>query len=52
MPGLEPRRHELEAALEEWHARIPDYRIAPDTELIYDGGGVFAIDSLPLEWEF
>ncbi len=49
--GSHLARHELEVALEEWHARIPEYRIAPDAKLVYDGGGVFAIDYLPLEWE-
>jgi len=29
------------------HPRLPD---RPHTKLFYDGGGVFAIDNLPLEW--
>jgi cytochrome P450 len=49
--GSHLARHELVVALEEWHARIPDYRIVPGAKLVYDGGGVFAIDYLPLEWE-
>ncbi len=49
--GSHLARHELEVALEEWHAVLPDYRIAPDAELVYDGGGVFAIDYLPLQWD-
>ena len=49
--GSHLARHELEVALEKCHAHIPDYRIVPDTKLVYDGGGVFAIDILPLEWE-
>jgi cytochrome P450 len=48
--GSHLARHELEVALEEWHARIPDYQIDPDAKLVYDGGGVFAIDYLPLQW--
>ena len=48
--GSHLARHELEVALEEWHAVIPDYRVTPDVELVYDAGGVFAIDYLPLEW--
>ena len=49
--GSHLARHELEVAMEEWHSAIPDYRIVPDAHIVYDGGGVFAIDSLPLEWE-
>ena len=49
--GSHLARHELEVALEEWHAVLPDYHIAPDAKLVYDGGGVFAIDYLPLEWD-
>jgi cytochrome P450 len=48
--GSHLARHELEVALEEWHKVLPNYRIVPDTKLFYDGGGIFAIDNLPLEW--
>ena len=43
-------RHELAVSLEIWHQLIPDYRISPGAQLAYQGP-VFAIDSLPLEWD-
>ncbi len=49
--GSHLARHELEVALQEWHAAIPDYRIAPDTRFSYHGGMVFALERLPLEWD-
>ncbi len=49
--GSHLARHELEVALKEWHAVIPDYHIPPEAKIVYDGGGVFAIDYLPLEWD-
>jgi len=49
--GSHLARHELEVALQEWHAAIPDYRVAPNTNFTYHGGMVFAIERLPLEWD-
>ena len=44
-------RHELAVALQEWHAQIPDYRVAEPDKIIFIGGGVLSIDALPLEWD-
>ncbi len=49
--GSHLARHELEVALQDWHAIIPDYRIPPETQFTYHGGGVFALEQLPLEWD-
>lgn len=48
--GMHLARAELVIALEEWHAQIPDYRIAPGTEL-RERGGQLKLMALPLEWE-
>lgn len=47
--GSHLARMELRVALEEWHARIPDYSLAPGTELIYDAN-LRQIEELPLVW--
>jgi cytochrome P450 len=49
--GSHLARHELEVALQEWHAAIPDYHVAPNTKFTYHGSAVFAIENLPLEWD-
>lgn len=43
-------RRELAIAIEEWHARIPDYWLGPFDELI-ERGGQLSLKSLPLEWD-
>jgi len=48
--GSHLARMELRFALEEWHARIPDYHLAPDQE-ISEHGGMFGLDSLSLAWD-
>lgn len=48
--GMHLARLELKVVLEEWHKRIPHYRVAPGTEL-RERGGQLTIPSLPLEWE-
>lgn len=48
--GMHLARAELVIALEAWHARIPHYRLAPDTELV-ERGGQLRLQSLPLTWE-
>jgi cytochrome P450 len=48
--GSHLARHELGVALAEWHARIPEYRIADDAEISYNGG-VLAMGTLPLVWD-
>jgi hypothetical protein len=37
--------------LQEWHAAIPDYRIADPAAISFTGGSVLAIRNLPLEWD-
>jgi hypothetical protein len=36
--------------LEEWHRRIPEYRIADGAEPEFHVGGVAGVDNLPLVW--
>ena len=48
--GSHLARLELRVAIEEWHARIPDYRIAAGAELRQHIGGVAGLDTLPLTW--
>ncbi|MGH3577056.1 MAG: cytochrome P450 [Mycobacterium sp.] len=45
--GSHLARLELRIALREWHLRIPDYRLAPGAELIYQPG-LRQIEKLPL----
>lgn len=47
--GSHLARLELRASLEEWHQRIPDYRIADDVELQYSPG-IRQAATLPLVW--
>ncbi len=47
--GSHLARLELRVALEEWHARVPDYALAPDTVLDYSPG-LRQIEHLPLVW--
>ena len=47
--GSNLARAELRVALEEWHRRIPDYRIAEGTELSYSLG-IRQTAELPLVW--
>jgi cytochrome P450 len=48
--GMHLARAELVIALEEWHKRIPDYRVATDEQLMERGGQV-RLQSLPLAWD-
>ena len=48
--GMHLARLELKVVLEEWHQRIPDYRIKPGTELT-ERGVQLSMPTLPLEWE-
>ncbi len=45
--GSHLARLELRTTLREWHRRIPDYELAPGTELSY-GMGLRQVDSVPL----
>ena len=47
--GSHLARRELRVAVEEWHRRIPDYRLAPDVEVV-EHGGMYGIDNLELVW--
>jgi cytochrome P450 len=44
-------RAEMRTFVEEWLKRIPNFRIAPGAKLEWRPGLVFALPSLPLEWE-
>jgi cytochrome P450 len=48
--GSHLARLELNIALEEWHKRIPDYRIDPSIP-IREHGGQIGLSNLPLEWD-
>jgi cytochrome P450 len=48
--GSHLARRELRIAMEEWHKRIPDYRVDPGVALCETGGQV-GLQSLPLRWE-
>jgi cytochrome P450 len=47
--GSHLARLELRCALEEWHSRIPHYRLT-DGQEISEHGGMFGLDSLSLTW--
>jgi cytochrome P450 len=47
--GSHLARLELKVALEEWHRRIPEYRIADGTEIQYSTG-IRQAERLPLVW--
>jgi cytochrome P450 len=47
--GSHLARLELRVALREWHKRIPDYEIEPDTELVYTTG-IRSIDYFPMRF--
>jgi cytochrome P450 len=49
--GSHLARLEMRIALEEFHRRIPSYRLAPGHKPTVHGGGVFGMDRLPLEWD-
>jgi cytochrome P450 len=49
--GAHLARLELNVALEEWHKRIPSYRVADGGKLEYHAGAIAALDSLPLQWD-
>jgi cytochrome P450 len=48
--GSHLARLELRVALEQWHRRIPDYRIADDVEVRYSAG-IRQAERLPLVWD-
>jgi len=48
--GSHLARREMKIALEEWHKRIPDYRLA-DGAAPKEHGGMLGLDSVPLVWD-
>lgn len=50
-PGQELARQEVAMTLTEWLRRIPNFRIAPDSDLSHVPGIVGSIRRLCLEWE-
>lgn len=48
--GSHLARQELQIALREWHARIPDYRIPDGAAVIEHADQVLGLDTLPLTW--
>jgi cytochrome P450 len=49
--GSHLARRELRIALEEWHARIPSYRLAPDAEVPEYIGVQIGMKRLPIVWD-
>jgi cytochrome P450 len=50
-PGSYLARAELRITLETWLRRIPEFEVAPHSEIAYRGGVVPAIAALPLVWD-
>jgi cytochrome P450 len=48
--GSHLARLELRVAVEEWHRRIPEYRVAEGADVQFHVGGVAGVDNLPLVW--
>ncbi|MFG1999770.1 cytochrome P450 [Spirillospora sp. NPDC048911] len=48
--GAHLARLEIRVALEEWHRRIPDYRIPDGAEAIEHAYMLLGLDTLPLTW--
>jgi len=48
--GMHLARRELVIALEEWHARIPDYTLAEGVAM-RERGGQLRLQNLPLQWD-
>jgi cytochrome P450 len=48
--GAHLARRELTVAFEEWHRRIPEYRLADDA-VITEQGSQLGIDTLTLVWD-
>lgn len=48
--GSHLARHELVIAYEEWHKRIPEYRLKEGATYLEATGNMMTLNSLPLEW--
>jgi cytochrome P450 len=49
--GSHLARMEMVVGLEEWHRRIPDYRLACPVDEVIERGGQLSLRSLPLAWD-
>lgn len=49
--GSHLARMEMKVGLEEWHARIPEYRLGCSIGDIVERGGQLSLRSLPLRWD-
>lgn len=49
--GAHLARHELAIAYEEWHRRIPEYRLEESTAITETAGAMFSLNNLPLRWD-
>jgi cytochrome P450 len=49
--GAHLARLELKVAYQEWHRRIPDYRLAEGVKFTEGGNLTLGLNSLPLEWD-
>jgi cytochrome P450 len=50
--GSHLARREMRIGLEEWHKRIPDYRVKPGADVPEYIGMQIGIASLPIEWKY
>lgn len=48
--GIHLARLEVTIAMEEWLKRVPQFSICSDAKINAVGGGVMALDNLPLRW--
>lgn len=48
--GSNLARMELRTVVRTWHQRIPEYSLAPGTELVWNGSALRGVDHLPLVW--
>jgi cytochrome P450 len=48
--GSHLARRELIVGMEEWLRAVPPFHLTPGAELVANGGGVFALEALPLSW--
>ncbi|MEV8546507.1 cytochrome P450 [Streptomyces sp. NPDC051572] len=49
--GSHLARHEMNIAYEEWHKRIPEYRLQDGAECSETSGNMMSLNSLPLVWK-
>ena len=50
-PGMHLARLELKVTIEEWLSRIPNFELAPGSDISFRGGIVGVVESLPLVWK-